>query len=127
MFAPFLGSLWLKALGIGLVLLVIGGTILTHVSRRQAERERQVAAAFIQGEAIEQAKWIAARAEEQARQREINAKAMAAANAEVARLRAQNLTLEKAVEELSHAADQDPDRDLRILGPDSLRMLDRIR
>jgi predicted Mrr-cat superfamily restriction endonuclease len=119
--------IYIKAGAAALVLLVIAGTVLKHVAAREAERTRQVAAAYESGTQAERKVWETLRDVERERQELVNRKATAAAMLEVTRLRAQNLTLEKAVEALNHDADKSPDRDRVCLDAGSLLQLDRIR
>lgn len=86
-----------------------------------------LASARADGVQAERSAWEARVAEERQRQAAINDRAAELAMLEQARLRTERDELARRLEDLSHAADQDPDRDRLCLSLGGVRRLDAIR
>lgn len=113
-----------------LVVLVVavGGFHAVSATLDAAERVKAAHEAGVRaGEASEREKWRAAADEERQRQARANAEAVAASERTAAALRRERDELAQALEDLTHAADTDPDRDRDCLDPGSVRRLDGLR
>lgn len=89
--------------------------------------EAALSAARTAGAATERAAWESSVSEERRRQAAINDRASESALHEQARLRAERDELARQLEDLAHAADQDPDRDRISLPARGVRRIDQIR
>lgn len=111
------------AAAVGLVLVALGAAWGAHAwvasSALSAAREA--------GAAGERAAWEALVAQERERQADINARLTEQARLEAARLRVERDDLAARLEDLSHAADLDPDHDRLSLSAAGVRRLDAIR
>lgn len=80
-----------------------------------------------EGKATEREVWRAAADEERQRQARANAEAVAASERAAVALRRERDDLAQALEDLTHAADVDPDRDRDCLDAGSVREINKQR